>query len=128
MIIGSRKDGSRKSISAHRDSFEAFKGHIPEGKWILHQCDNPQCVNPDHLFVGGRKANINDRQSKGRNKPVNRENNPNCSHSSDDIYTIRYMRKQGVTYREIARIFGYKSHKSIIDIVTHKRWPEPPNV
>jgi uncharacterized protein YlaI len=127
MIIGSRKDKSRKSISAHRVSYLAFVGEIPENKWVLHKCDNPKCVNPDHLFLGERQENVDDRQKKGRNKPVDGTLNPNCKHSIDQIYEIRKLRAEGMTYRKIAKIFSYKSHKSIIEIVTHKKWSKPPD-
>ena len=51
---------------AHRLSWCAFKGPIPAGFWILHRCDVPSCVNPDHLFVGTAKDNAQDREWKGR--------------------------------------------------------------
>lgn len=47
--VGSRKDGTRKNRSAHRVSYEHFKGPIPDDLVIDHLCRNPPCVNPDHL-------------------------------------------------------------------------------
>src|SRR5216684_4795694 len=48
----------------HRISFKWFKGKIPEGKFVLHRCDNPKCYNPDHLFLGTQQNNIDDMIAK----------------------------------------------------------------
>jgi hypothetical protein len=58
-----RKKG--KYIDAHRFSYELHNGEIPAGKWVLHRCDNPACVNPEHLFIGNNSDNIKDAYEKG---------------------------------------------------------------
>jgi HNH endonuclease len=58
--------GTGKNISAHRFSYAAFNGQIPKDAWVLHRCDTPSCVNPDHLFLGDRAANAADRKMKNR--------------------------------------------------------------
>jgi hypothetical protein len=55
-------------IYAHRYSFQVYRGDIPKGYFICHTCDNPPCINPDHLFLGTQKDNVRDMISKGRKK------------------------------------------------------------
>lgn len=55
-----------KSIRAHRYAFEKLVGPIPSGACVLHSCDNPACVNPDHLRTGSQKDNIHDAIERGR--------------------------------------------------------------
>lgn len=49
LTVGSRRDDTRKTREAHRVSYEAFIGLVPEGKVLDHLCRNPSCANPYHL-------------------------------------------------------------------------------
>ena len=65
--MGIRVDRNKyRYIDSHRISHILFKGEIPEGIQVLHQCDNPSCVNPEHLFLGTQVNNMQDMISKGR--------------------------------------------------------------
>jgi len=55
-----------KMITAHRASWLIYRGEIPRGKFVCHKCDNPPCVNPDHLFITTHKENMMDMVSKQR--------------------------------------------------------------
>jgi hypothetical protein len=68
MNIGSRSDGTKRNILAHRLAFELFKGEIQDGLFVCHVCDNPICVNPDHLFTGTQTDNMRDCMQKGRTR------------------------------------------------------------
>lgn len=57
-------DGNR--LLAHRWSYEQFRGPITPGMFVLHRCDTPRCVNPEHLFLGTTSDNHHDKAVKGR--------------------------------------------------------------
>jgi hypothetical protein len=61
---------NRKNRSVHRVSYELFKGEIPKGMCVLHTCDMPPCVNPEHLFLGTPKDNTDDMIRKKRGNRV----------------------------------------------------------
>ena len=99
-----------KSVRAHRYSYELHKGEIQEGMVVMHSCDNPLCVNPDHLSIGTRLDNNRDAVKKCRN--AYGEKNGHSRLTSIQINEILIdTRKQyliakdyGVTQSHISRI------------------------
>lgn len=66
----------RRKVLAHRYAYEALVGDIPDGMLICHRCDNPNCVNPDHMFIGTMQDNMDDAKAKGHLKGRPRKFHP----------------------------------------------------
>lgn len=66
----------KKTKYAHRVAYETAKGPIPTGLYVLHKCDTPACVNPDHLRVGTQSDNMRDSIERGRHRSNKHLNKP----------------------------------------------------
>lgn len=95
-----------KVISAHRASYVAHVEPIPTGMHVLHRCDTPCCVNPDHLFIGTHEDNMSDMASKGRAYAAQGEEHPQAKLSSHDVEVIQARRAAGERLQSIADAFG----------------------
>jgi hypothetical protein len=82
-----RNDGQR--YGAHRYSWEIHRGEIPAGMCVLHKCDTRPCVNPDHLFLGTKTDNANDRTQKGRGRGQPGESHYMAKLTEADVAAIR---------------------------------------
>jgi len=74
-----------QSYSAHRATYLLFNGAIADGMYICHKCDNPSCVNPDHLWSGTPQENTDDMIKKGRDKKAIGLNQPNALNLGREI-------------------------------------------
>lgn len=99
------KDGYGKWSQgrAHRVSYELAFGLISSDDHVCHECDNPSCVNPDHLWIGTNQDNTTDRNEKKRQARRHRIR-PSISVESA-IYAHRFLRA-GARNDEIARVYG----------------------
>jgi hypothetical protein len=111
-------DGSDRR--AHRVAYEITKGKIPEGKCCCHFCDNPSCVNPNHLWIGTSKENTHD-AIKNRIFPMG-ENHWKSRLTETQIKQIRALRNQeGKSLAELSNQFGVtKAH--IWQVSVGKSW------
>lgn len=88
---------------AHRLAWALINGD-PGKLQVLHRCDNPRCVNVDHLFLGTHQDNMSDMKAKGRRKGINvGENHGRAKITQQDADEIRRLHSLGVSQRELAR-------------------------
>lgn len=108
---------------AHRLSYCRSVGPIPDGLCVLHRCDNPPCVRPDHLFLGTQRDNVKDMDAKRRRNPPRNfgERNGSAKLTRHDVARIRYMRLGGTTIREISAAFGV-SPATVFRAATGQAW------
>ena len=92
-----------KDWCAHRVSYVLHKGEIPDGMCVCHTCDNPGCVNPDHLWLGTVKQNIRDCKRKGRMNDRRGEKHPRSRLTKDDVIKIRLS---NLSLKELAENFN----------------------
>lgn len=109
------------SILAHRKIIEIEGSDIPSNLCVLHTCDNPKCVNPDHLWFGTRTDNNKDRDEKGRLGRRDGNHNGRAKLTENDIPRIRDMLRCGAMQTEIAKWFDV--HPCTISDIKHgRRW------
>jgi hypothetical protein len=115
-------DGLRDEQLAHRISYTLFVGDIPEGMCVLHVCDNPFCVNPQHLWLGTMQDNSIDRSEKGRGwRPIG-ELHHMSKLNDEDVIEMRRLYKTGdYRKRELALMFGV-SFGCAKDVLSRRTW------
>lgn len=109
-----------KTMLAHRLSWEIWNGEIQEGMCVCHSCDNPVCVNPEHLFLGTQKENMKDCKSKKR-MHRNIAKTRRCKLSYDNVLEIKKLFEKGLSRKELMSKYQV-SPTCIAKIVTGKSW------
>jgi len=121
---GYLREGHSGMRYAHRLAWEMANGAIPQGLSICHHCDNPSCVNPQHLFSGSQAENLRDMRGKGRGFQVQsryRSENATAKLNEDQVALIRDAYKEGVTQVQLAAIYGV-NQSTISIIALRKGW------
>lgn len=110
---------------ANRFSWLLHKGEFPNELYVCHKCDNPPCVNPDHLFLGTQKDNMQDMVRKGRNADSKGIKNPRASLYDDAIIQIRKLWDLGESVKEIAIHFCVPK-STVQKIISNETWTHLP--
>ena len=111
----------KKLVRLHRSMYEKVYGKIPKNKVIMHKCDVPACINPDHLAVGTQGMNIQDMIDKKRNKIVRGSEHGRAKLTELDIPIIRNKLSNGETCVSIAKLYGV-SEGMIRHIKNNRSW------
>lgn len=93
----------KKTIVAHRVAWYLIHGVLPQ-QLLLHSCDNPKCVNPDHLREGTQFENMKDKTS--RNRQQKGQSHPHSKLTESEVKEILLLLKKGVLQKEIAKKFN----------------------
>ncbi|MDJ0319796.1 HNH endonuclease [Pseudarthrobacter sp. PS3-L1] len=124
---GNRRNGGYGEVAtgqgaavASRAAYLAWVGPIPEGVHICHQCDNPPCINPAHLFPGTRLVNMQDALQKGRLRQG--EESPKAKLTAADVTEIKRIYATGaMSQKAVGEMFGI-SQSNISFIVRGRTW------
>lgn len=119
-----------KILRAHQWAYAIYKGDIPVGSCVCHTCDQPRCINPDHLWLGTQADNMADMIAKGRKRSLvgprrtiqqRGDRNPNARLSESQARELLNL-KGTTTTIEAGRQFGVASNH-VSNIWSGKRWP-----
>jgi len=103
-----------KQCDAHRLAWELTNGPIPDGMHVLHECDNPGCVRPSHLFLGTHADNMGDMRKKGRNPGARKL-------SEEQVLSIRRKHAAGVSRKALATEYQITA-ANLWYVVTRRSW------
>lgn len=122
-----------KTYRTHRLSYEYYKGEFDNNLYVCHSCDNPKCVNPDHLWLGTHFHNELDKTLKGRRSPSPSISHPHLIPKGEKIWSSKLTKEvveeiyklglKNYTAKQILDKLNLKLHTSTINrIMTGKSW------
>ena len=109
--------GLFKSQLVHREVFRLFTGERPEV--VMHTCDNPRCINPQHLVAGSHAANLQDKLRKGRQAKGSA--NGRAKLTEKQITRIRKQRLAGKSYATLQALYGI-SRATVWRVLSGASW------
>jgi HNH endonuclease len=109
-------------IGAHRFSYRYFYGAIPVGLCVLHRCDVPKCVRPNHLWVGTKRDNLVDCYAKGRANPPSGQRHPFAKLTPEKVRQIRELwSSKTISMRGIGRLYDV-TLAAVQDVLKQETW------
>jgi hypothetical protein len=111
-------------MGTHVAAWTIQNGPVPSGMCVCHKCDNPPCVNPDHLFLGTMTDNTADMVAKGRNKGAPGTANSHAKLNETEIADIRVELASGRRQVDVARDHGV-GQSQVSRIKRKVAWKQP---
>lgn len=109
-----------RTVRVARLVFSVCVGDIPYGSVVRHACDNPSCINPEHLLIGSQRENIKDKVERGRQ--ARRERHPMCKLTEEKVAEIKVALSEGTRNQSrLGRKYGV-SQSTIWCIANGKSW------
>lgn len=117
-------------VKVHRLAYELFKGPIKllngsdcRGTCVIHSCDNPICVNPDHLRLGTHRDNMDDKRERNRfvSNPLYGEDHQNAKLKAAEVVVIRRRAAIGDSHCQMAKEYGV-TQATVRDAVVRRTW------
>ena len=108
-----------KMIAAHRYSYIFHKGEIPVGLKVCHTCGNPNCVNPEHLYLDTHHGNMKKMKEEGRLAKGQAHGTAKLDDAK--VKYIRNMYREGLTKTEIAKMYKV-TPVTIAKVISGQRW------
>jgi len=110
-----------KSELVHRIAYQTLVGDIPSGMFVCHRCDNPSCLNPEHLFVGTNQDNIDDKVAKNRQSKIGQQKGSKHSLAKLTEKDIVDIRISTLSQNKLALLYGM-TQSSISQIQNKITW------
>ena len=108
-----------KVEGAHRAAWQLFKGAIPQGAFVCHSCDVPDCVNPNHLFLGSPADNMRDMREKGRSAEGHKVRAGKIAKlTAEQVVAIR---APSLSFGQLAKVYGV-SRSTIQHVKQWRTW------